>query len=425
MKLKKKITKDFSVTPVDELSESPVYALYGISDRNALALYKAFHVDTIEDLANLKYFQWAREICNLADSGQKSIDVDYFSDKLIKKYRKLSPAEIADSPLHALYGLSRKNARLLNKSFNLHTIRDLATLKYVSWARSIDYKHRLVADYEDRPLEEVIDAPVHALQGLSSKKAKILSDKIGLDTIRDLAEYNYARLAHRLCNYEKRPEDYNPIEYESSFTKQYRDKTIKQILKAPVTAFQGLGKKEATAISNALGAKTLKSLGTNKYYRWARDILDLNNAARSLQVTPERKAGKRAPFKPATVIIAIVIIIIAALAAYLYNKSITGETDKKIDYTSTSTETISHEKPTVIEDQEETVKPVKPEKEEKEDKEEYISYRIEEGDTLVIISEKIYGTYKRWPEIYKMNKGIIEHPAKIFPGHTIKLPPKK
>ncbi len=415
MKLKKKITKDFSTTPAGELYDSPVYALHGISDRNALSLYKAFNVDTIEDLAHLKYFQWAREICSLADSGAETIDEEYFSEKLIKKYRKLSPAELADSPLSALYGLSRKNTKLLNKSLNLHTIRDLSTLKYITWARSIDYKHRLIRDYEEKPLDVVANAPVHAMQGISNKKTKIIEAKLNIHTIKDLAEYKYGIIAHKICRFEKTPDEYNPIEYESNFTAQYKDKSLKQILRSPVTAFRGLGKAEASALSDALGVKNIKNLGSQKYIVWARDIIDLYNAEKKLTASSQEKPAKKSILKPAAAIIFLIIAIIAGFAIFMYNKTTPGESSK----TTLSTDLSESQKST---DNEKTSEIPGSIHESQEN--DYIKYRIQEGDTLVIISRKMYGTYERWPEIYRLNRDIIDHPARIFPGHTINLPTK-
>jgi len=54
-----------------------------------------------------------------------------------KKYENKSFKEIADSPADALQGLSSGDAELLFKAFNVKTVRDLATLKYVKWAQAI------------------------------------------------------------------------------------------------------------------------------------------------------------------------------------------------------------------------------------------------------------------------------------------------
>ncbi|RHX83551.1 hypothetical protein [Leptospira stimsonii] len=58
----------------------------------------------------------------------KAVDKLYESKKL---------SEIADSPVSALQGLSEGDADLLQKAFNVKTVRDLASLKYVKWAQSI------------------------------------------------------------------------------------------------------------------------------------------------------------------------------------------------------------------------------------------------------------------------------------------------
>jgi hypothetical protein len=54
-----------------------------------------------------------------------------------KKYEKLTLAEIANSPVDALQGLSAGDAELLKKAFNVKTVADLAKLKYVRWAQAI------------------------------------------------------------------------------------------------------------------------------------------------------------------------------------------------------------------------------------------------------------------------------------------------
>ncbi|TGK27550.1 hypothetical protein EHQ13_04675 [Leptospira gomenensis] len=58
----------------------------------------------------------------------KAVDKLYESKKL---------AEIADSPVSALQGLSEGDADLLQKAFNVKTVRELANLKYVKWAQAI------------------------------------------------------------------------------------------------------------------------------------------------------------------------------------------------------------------------------------------------------------------------------------------------
>jgi len=54
-----------------------------------------------------------------------------------KAYEGKSFKEIADSPVDALQGVSAGDAVKLKEAFNVKTVRDLATLKYVKWAQAI------------------------------------------------------------------------------------------------------------------------------------------------------------------------------------------------------------------------------------------------------------------------------------------------
>jgi|GEM_PF-1248048 len=49
-------------------------------------------------------------------------------------------------------------------------------------------------------------------------------------------------------------------------------------------------------------------------------------------------------------------------------------------------------------------------------------YIIQPGDTLISISEKKYGTYKRWIDIFRLNRKVLKKPSEIYPGHKIQLP---
>jgi phage tail protein X len=49
-------------------------------------------------------------------------------------------------------------------------------------------------------------------------------------------------------------------------------------------------------------------------------------------------------------------------------------------------------------------------------------YKVQKGDTLQKISQKFYGTTKKWQKIYEANKGALKAPDKIYPGQTINIP---
>lgn len=56
---------------------------------------------------------------------------------IIKKYKGLSPAELLQAPVDALYGVSAGDAELLQEAFGIKTIGDLADNKFFAWAAEI------------------------------------------------------------------------------------------------------------------------------------------------------------------------------------------------------------------------------------------------------------------------------------------------
>jgi nucleoid-associated protein YgaU len=48
-------------------------------------------------------------------------------------------------------------------------------------------------------------------------------------------------------------------------------------------------------------------------------------------------------------------------------------------------------------------------------------YTVQSGDTLQKISQKLYGTTKKWHKLYLLNKDIMKSPDKIHPGMVIKV----
>ncbi len=56
---------------------------------------------------------------------------------LDKAYETKPLKELVDAPVAALQGVSEGDAELLKKAFNVKTIGDLANLKYVRWAQAI------------------------------------------------------------------------------------------------------------------------------------------------------------------------------------------------------------------------------------------------------------------------------------------------
>jgi len=55
-------------------------------------------------------------------------------------------------------------------------------------------------------------------------------------------------------------------------------------------------------------------------------------------------------------------------------------------------------------------------------KQKFEKYTVRKGDTLQKISQKLYGTTKKWTKIYEANKDILKAPNKIYPGQVINVP---
>lgn len=49
-------------------------------------------------------------------------------------------------------------------------------------------------------------------------------------------------------------------------------------------------------------------------------------------------------------------------------------------------------------------------------------YTVQKGDTLQKISEKFYGTTRRWTKIYDANKDVLKAPDRVYPGQVLKIP---
>ncbi|XLZ71864.1 hypothetical protein ABT364_07810 [Massilia sp. SR12] len=64
------VDKEYVGKSFCELAEAPVSALRGVSGKDAKALQAAFGVQSVRDLAQLKFVRWACAIAILADEEQ-------------------------------------------------------------------------------------------------------------------------------------------------------------------------------------------------------------------------------------------------------------------------------------------------------------------------------------------------------------------
>ncbi|NLE81123.1 MAG: hypothetical protein GX610_16370 [Rhodococcus sp.] len=62
---------------------------------------------------------------------------------------------------------------------------------------------------------------------------------------------------------------------ESKFDKAYEKKSIEELASAPVASLQGVSDSDAEHLAAAFNIKTVKDLGTNKFFLWAQAVAKL------------------------------------------------------------------------------------------------------------------------------------------------------
>jgi hypothetical protein len=70
-------------------------------------------------------------------AGAWRIIVGDIAGNVDKAYEGKSVTELADAPVDALQGASEGDAQHLKDAFNIKTVRDLGTNKYILWAQAI------------------------------------------------------------------------------------------------------------------------------------------------------------------------------------------------------------------------------------------------------------------------------------------------
>jgi hypothetical protein len=62
--------------------------------------------------------------------------------------------------------------------------------------------------------------------------------------------------------------------------KSYEDKSLAELVDAPVVALAGVSENDAKLLGEAFNIKTIGDLGRNKYFRAAAAVVDLAGAAK-------------------------------------------------------------------------------------------------------------------------------------------------
>ena len=147
---------------------------------------------------------WSKHTLNISEALKKADEGCNFT-------------EIADKGLETLQGIGPMSKQVLD-AMGLATVRDLATYKFYLVARAIltlastestrpagsfmNVDHALDKEFETKSLTELLEAPLSALEGLTEKANETLAD-MHVKTIKDLAEFKYARWAEAIVEMSK------------------------------------------------------------------------------------------------------------------------------------------------------------------------------------------------------------------------------
>jgi hypothetical protein len=66
-------------------------------------------------------------------------------------------------------------------------------------------------------------------------------------------------------------------DFHDKFDKAYADKSLAELLNAPVDAIKGVSEGDAEKLKAAFNIKTVKDLGTNKFFLWAQAAVALGS----------------------------------------------------------------------------------------------------------------------------------------------------
>jgi len=124
------------------------------------------------------------------------LGIKYFD----KGYEKVSYSELVEAPVSAIRGVSETDLDDLKKSLRVKTVGDLANNKYVQIAQALHAFSSISTkildkSFESEEFENLGRLPVDAISGISKRGSKMLKRSLGIDTIEELAENRYVKIA--------------------------------------------------------------------------------------------------------------------------------------------------------------------------------------------------------------------------------------
>jgi hypothetical protein len=122
--------------------------------------------------------------------------------------------------------------------------------------------------WHGKTLDEVLDAPVSALKGVTDADGEAIRAAFGVETIRAFAGLHLPRWAAEISA--GGSATVNPEWVD----KAGEGKTCEEIAGSPVAILQGLSDRQGALLAQAFQVKTVADLGRVRFFAWARALRD-------------------------------------------------------------------------------------------------------------------------------------------------------
>lgn len=120
--------------------------------------------------------------------------------------------------------------------------------------------------WHGKTLDEVLNAPVSALKGVTEADGERIQKAFGVETIRAFAGLHLPRWAAEIAA------GGDAIVNPEWVDKAGEGKTCAAIAASPVAILQGLSDRQAALLDEAFQVKTVGDLAKLRYFAWAREL---------------------------------------------------------------------------------------------------------------------------------------------------------
>jgi hypothetical protein len=132
----------------------------------------------------------------------------------------------------------------------------------------------VASGYQDRSAKQLMDAPVTAIQGISTSLEKNLNEEFGISTIHEMATNKHAKRARAvvlLADAIAAEELSSGATGASSAAEAETCNALPAAADAPITEVRDIGQSQARLLQEGLGIETVRDLGTHPLFdvAWA------------------------------------------------------------------------------------------------------------------------------------------------------------